>query len=129
MRYMYRGHDETYQAVPCYIYLFDGDGIATTTDTFCVGTVGWPPSAGIDSIEGENGVLLQPNPANNSVLLTSSEPLAGIEVYTIDGAFYKRLPAAGYAVDIDVSAWPSGTYLLHVGTTDGNLTRRLVVNH
>ncbi len=298
MRYMYRGHDETYQAVPCYIYLFDGDGITTTTDTFCVGTVGWnyhldnpvygytsyyflqdywdkdtlvcpldlfgmlglyeeqspcsisvaayyrawgcvfpilqlpcpapsmpevvsnqpgsvlfrwpqgdsaanyevslfvangdstlfstglitdtsflltdslmsslglslgnyvvryrkeclfengsystsvwsewsdprsfryaSPSAGIDGIEGENGVLLQPNPANNSVLLTSEVALTGIEVYTIDGAFYKRMPAAGYAVDIDVSAWPSGTYLLHVGTTDGNLTRRLVVNH
>lgn len=82
---------------------------------------------GIDNMDKDGGIALQPNPASNSVLLTTEAPLTGIDVYTAAGAFYKHLPASGNAADIDVSSWPSGTYLLHISTPLGVTTKKLIV--
>lgn len=82
---------------------------------------------GIDNMDKDGGIALQPNPASNSVLLTTEAPLAGIDVYTAAGAFYKHLPASGNTADIDVSSWPSGTYLLHISTPLGVTTKKLIV--
>lgn len=85
------------------------------------------PTEGIASVEERAGVDLQPNPASSTALLTAEVNLTGIEVYTASGAFYRRLPATGFTADLDVSSWPSGTYLLLVGTEVGTVTRRLIV--
>lgn len=82
---------------------------------------------GIDNMDKDGGIVLLPNPASNSVLLTTEAPLTGIDVYTAAGAFYKHLPASGNAADIDVSSWPSGTYLLHISTPIGITTKKLIV--
>ena len=82
---------------------------------------------GIDNMDKDGGIALQPNPASNSVLLTTEAPLTGIDVYTAAGAFYKHLPASGNTADIDVSSWPSGTYLLHISTRLGVTTKKLIV--
>ena len=82
---------------------------------------------GIDNMDKDGGIALQPNPASNSVLLTTEAPLTGIDVYTAAGAFYKHLPASGNTADIDVSSWPSGTYLLHISTPFGITTKKLIV--
>ncbi len=82
---------------------------------------------GIDNMDKDDGIVLQPNPASNSVLLTTEAPLTGIDVYTAAGAFYKHLPASGNTADIDVSSWPSGTHLLHISTPLGVTTKKLIV--
>ena len=85
------------------------------------------PPEGIASVEERAGVDLQPNPASSTALLTAEVNLTGIEVYTASGAFYRRLSASGFTAALDVSSWPSGTYLLLVGTEVGTVTRRLIV--
>jgi hypothetical protein len=81
----------------------------------------------IASVNKDDGIALQPNPASNSVLLTAEAPLSGIDVHTASGAFYKHLPASGLTADIDVSSWPAGTYLLRISTPTGVTTKKLLI--
>ena len=101
----------------------------TDSISIFVPTAPAPPIEDIASVEARAGVDLQPNPAAATALLTAAVPLTAVEVYTAAGTLYKRLPATGLSVSLDVSAWPSGTYLLLVSTEAGTVTRRLVVTH
>lgn len=88
-----------------------------------------PDPEGIAAIEARAGVTLQPNPATSTALLTAAVPLASVEVYSAAGALCQRLPATGLSATLDVSSWPSGTYLLLIDTEAGTVSRRLVVTH
>ncbi len=70
---------------------------------------------------------VHPNPAVGSARVTSSFGLALIEAYTTDGVLVHRQQADGLAATLDVSTWPSGTYMLRIDTGVGTVTKKLVV--
>jgi hypothetical protein len=50
-----------------------------------------------------------------------------IEAADILGHSLYDRPASGLTADIDVSSWPSGTYLLRISTPTGVTTKKLMV--
>lgn len=70
---------------------------------------------------------VHPNPAVGSARVTSSFGLSLIEVYNTEGVLVHRQQASGLTATLDVSAWPSGTYILRINTGAGTVTKRLVV--
>jgi hypothetical protein len=56
-------------------------------------------------------ILLYPNPA--SEIITFSQPLEDISIYSVDGNIIKRIQ--GYSDDVDVSDMQNGIYYLMSG--------------
>ncbi|MBP5546868.1 MAG: T9SS type A sorting domain-containing protein [Bacteroidales bacterium] len=70
---------------------------------------------------------VSPNPATGKVRITSSFGLTQINVYDTKGRLLRTLPATGLKADLDVSSWPSGTYLLRITTPVGSTTKKLLI--
>ena len=68
-----------------------------------------------------------PNPATGPVRVTSSFELGLIEVYSPEGVLIHSQQTSGLVAKLDVSAWPSGTYMLRISTCVGTVTKKLVV--
>lgn len=84
-----------------------------TTGTGCRLADGFSSS----DLEAENGFLLYPNPAMNSIILNhvfSGE--IGIRIFDASGKslFEEKLNADGSEIEMDISTFPEGIYLLHV---------------
>ena len=94
----------------------------TIVDTTIVDTVG----IGMVRLL-ERYVGLQPNPASERVLVTSSFGLRRIEVYNTAGAKVAEQPATGYSAMLDVAALPEGSYLVRIATPSGNVTKKLLI--
>ena len=94
----------------------------TIVDTTIVDTVG----IGMVRLL-ERYVGLQPNPASERVLVTSSFGLRRLEVYNAAGAKVAEQPATGYSATLDVAALPEGSYLVRIATPSGSVTKKLLV--
>ncbi len=68
-----------------------------------------------------------PNPASQQVRITSSFGLKSIEAFDAAGRRFCRVEAHGMAGTLDVSAWPRGTYVLHITTLNGTAVKKLIV--
>ena len=71
---------------------------------------------------------VSPNPATSKVRISSSFGITAIEAFNASGACVYSSKHDGLAVSIDVSSWPSGTYLLHITTRNGTTVKKLVVH-
>lgn len=85
---------------------------------------------GIPGINENPAIRLYPNPANNTVLMTSAIP--GNAVVTLFTSFGKRVLDLGSVnlsgpVRIDVSGLSAGIYLVKVSTTDRTENLKLIV--
>lgn len=94
----------------------------TIVDTTIVDTVG----IGMVRLL-ERYVGLQPNPASERVLVTSSFGLRRLEVYNAAGAKVAEQPATGYSATLDVAALPEGSYLVRIATPSGSVTKKLLI--
>lgn len=72
-------------------------------------------------------VAVSPNPASGRARVTSSFGLTRIEVFSPDGRPLLDRPAEGLTSDLDLAAWPAGTYIIRIHTPMGTVSRRLVV--
>lgn len=88
----------------------------------------------VDSTLGVNGVdmvgryvSVSPNPAGDRATVLSSFGLTAIEAYDPQGRKLYTLPATGLKAELDVSAWPRGTVLLHIHTPAGTTVKRLLL--
>lgn len=69
---------------------------------------------------------LVPNPAHESVVVNTGYTLRRIEVYNSRGILVYSEPAWGLTVTIDLTGWPSGSYIVVVGTQKGRTAKVLV---
>ena len=72
------------------------------------------------------GVL--PNPAAEKARVVSSFGMSMVEVFDLNGAAVLKRRTEGLYTDIDVSRWPTGTYLVRIHTPQGVATKKLVVS-
>ena len=74
-------------------------------------------------------VGVMPNPAGTTAKVVSSFGLTMVEAFNMAGerVCTLRLPDAPLAATLDVSRWPSGSYLLRIHTPQGVITRKLMV--
>ena len=80
-----------------------------------------------DISEGSIRVGIDPNPAEECVMVTSPLGLVRIEAYNSEGRRVLDRATEGVEATIDVKAWPAGTYLLRVTTPLGTTTKKLLV--
>ncbi len=78
-----------------------------------------------DLLQRFTGVM--PNPAAERARVVSSFGMSMVKVYNASGALVHTQRADGLYVDLDVSRWPAGTYLVRIHTPQGIATKRLVV--
>ncbi len=73
---------------------------------------------------------VMPNPATEMAKVVSSFGLTMVEAFNMAGekVHTLRLPDAPLTATLDVSHWPSGTYLLRIHTPQGTAVKKLVVN-
>ena len=74
------------------------------------------------------GILVYPNPVhqNVTVLLPSSGIVnASLELYSVDGRKYLEQMIAQPKTEMDLSALPSGLYILKILSKEGIMTRKL----
>ena len=84
------------------------------------------PIAGIENV-ADDGILLRPNPADRQVTVSAPLPLRRVEVYDMAGRMVEAHQPNGTTLQIDLKAYPTGTYLVKVTTTNGTTTKKLVV--
>ena len=72
-------------------------------------------------------VSVSPNPAGDRATVVSSFGLTAIEAYDPQGRQLYTAPATGLKAELDVSAWPRGTVLLHIHTPAGTAVKKLLL--
>ena len=70
-----------------------------------------------------------PNPATGKVKVTSSFGISSLEAYDAQGRKVHefQIPNSEFSINLDVSSWPRGTYLLRIQTPAGPTTKKLLV--
>lgn len=73
--------------------------------------------------------LVKPNPAAETVKVVSSIGMNHLEVFNIAGTqvLNRKITSGELSYTIDVSLWPIGTYIIHIHTPHGVVTKKLVV--
>lgn len=72
-------------------------------------------------------VRLMPNPASESVVVTSSYGMEKVEVFDVMGRKVYDQPAEGTVTEFHVSSWAKGSYAVLVHTPAGTAVKRLMV--
>ena len=70
---------------------------------------------------------LSPNPASEQVHIYSIFGMSHIEAYDATGRRVYIQKSSGHEALIDTRSWPSGTYLLAVGTSLGLANKKLII--
>ena len=71
---------------------------------------------------------VMPNPAAEKARVVSSFGMSMVEVFDLNGSAVLKRRTEGLYTDIDVSRWPTGTYLVRIHTPQGIATKKLVVS-
>ena len=79
----------------------------------------------INYIASNYGIKLFPNPAINNLTIESPQS-AVIEITNIQGQLIKTLIATGSKTSIDISAFPSGVYVVEMKTEKGVAVKKFV---
>jgi len=79
---------------------------------------------GIGEVNSNISLSLYPNPANQTIAISTSEILTVVEVYNVMGQ--QVVSIAGNPTQIDVTTLPAGTYYLNAKTTKGNVRKPFV---
>ena len=68
--------------------------------------------------DGQATVIAGPNPTDGPLSVSSSSEIAGIRIYSLNGAMVLGKPGNGTTdIDLDLSALPAGLYILEVQTS------------
>lgn len=82
--------------------------------------------------EAEKAVVLFPNPANNTVTVSSRNATPELEQVTlvnITGAIVHQQKITGNQLQLQVGQLPPGIYLLRIQTSKGTLIRKIEIQH
>lgn len=73
---------------------------------------------------GISGLIMYPNPVTDYLVISSSEVIVAIEVYSFTGILVKK--SGSNILTIDMSGLSIGTYLLRVITSNGIINRTII---
>ncbi len=76
----------------------------------------------------ENAINLFPNPARNQVNIHAENNINMVEVYDIMGKQLHKSPVSGSMIQLDVSGFDNGIYIVRVHTENGIATQKLQIN-
>jgi len=86
----------------------------------CIGTVG------ITEIKNTNEeISVYPNPAHSIVYVSSNEQLVDIKVFDVLGSEILQTKQK----EIDISSLPNGVYFIHIETSAGIKTKKVILQH
>lgn len=107
----------------------DSNNVSEWTDTVCFFVPNWD-TTGTEPIAieilADRNTCLMPNPTSDKVTVVSSYQLQKVELFGTDGKRIASYPADGLSTELDLSAYPSGSYIVRTTTTAGVTTKRLV---
>lgn len=110
-------------------FAVSGDGIYKTTNAGGVNqqeVYFWPYDLSVEEEKGIN-VGIYPNPAQNVLCLDADEhELHAVRVYSLDGREVLSQQLTGHTINLDISEWPVGTYLMVVETNKGRYRAQVV---
>jgi len=89
-------------------------------------------------INGENSIIIYPNPASGKVQVQSSKfKIQSLEIYNIQGKLVKQIPRlaeskradpqSSVPIEIDVSSMAKGIYIVKIQSENGIVNRKLIV--
>ena len=71
---------------------------------------------------------VMPNPASTTLFISSEKEVSEVHIYATSGELVLRERVAGVGARLDVQHIPTGVYMLHVVTTNGSVTRPVIIN-
>lgn len=85
---------------------------------------------GVDDFDVEDGLLIYPNPAAGSFLITAGEDILQLQMVNMRGQVIRTYhPAVGSTeLSIDAGSIPTGVYQVLVSTKTGLLSGRVIIN-
>ena len=86
--------------------------------------------ASVPSTESNSLFEIFPNPAKEILTIElAGDPKDGssVEIFSIDGKLIQRFPGIQKKTEADISAFPSGFYLVKVSSDKGNGIRKLII--
>jgi hypothetical protein len=86
-----------------------------------------PSYVGIDDREVSQDISIYPNPAHESVWVSSSFGLQNIDIYNFQGLLVYSSQASGHRTEVPLEGLPAGTYLLRITTPAGTTTKKLLI--
>ncbi|MDR0364727.1 MAG: C25 family cysteine peptidase [Bacteroidales bacterium] len=81
---------------------------------------------GINDIENKQSVRVYPNPANSQITVVA-ENMERITIFNIAGKLIKEIECRDYSIDIPVSDFENGIYLLQINTGDRITVKRVSI--
>ena len=73
---------------------------------------------------------LMPNPAAQQLTIASSFGVRLVELYALDGKLLDKIPLDGSPIHyLDVSAYPAGSYIVRITTSQGPIAKKLLIAH
>lgn len=87
----------------------------------------WPPLLG--GLEGTKDMIIYPNPVSQKVHIELSEPPSGILLYTSSGQELRRFEVSESTLQIDMTEFEKGIYLLQIELDHEVITRKIIVEH
>ncbi|MEA3444513.1 MAG: T9SS type A sorting domain-containing protein [Bacteroidota bacterium] len=82
---------------------------------------------GVEEQEEEEGLLIYPNPAKETLLLNAGSFITEVEVFSLSGRLVKVVPINSTRKSIDVSEFPSGNYILRAISRDEVWVKKFVI--
>ena len=86
-----------------------------------------PCPVAVDEAETARAVTVDPNPTTKMATVRSDSRITQIEAFDATGAKIYGLYTYCNSTTLDVSRWPTGSYLLRIHTPQGVITRKLMV--
>jgi hypothetical protein len=105
--------DDVYRSYVIIDNILIGDEVSVDTDDFMV--------------DAEKRVLLYPNPAANRVIAQSASGIYRLEVFSVSGMQLYNQQVSNTQVEMDISSFDNGLYLVRIWSMDGVSTHKLKV--
>jgi hypothetical protein len=116
-----------------YLFVKEDDGnlleVITTNDLGADVTTDWilVDNTGLVDLK-ENGILIYPNPTRGELIVKSEElKVENIEIYDVVGKKLLTLNSQ-LLTQIDLRQFPAGVYFIHIQTTTGTITQKIIKN-
>ncbi|MFH0893938.1 MAG: T9SS type A sorting domain-containing protein [Bacteroidota bacterium] len=104
-----------------HMYCFEGDDLPYPANSHCLYDVSTPEITNYKS-----GCSVYPNPVTDNILIITTTDLATIRILNIHGQLMKTISSNTNKTSVDISAFPSGLYLVEVKTNTGIEVRKFV---
>jgi len=86
------------------------------------------PTIGMAESVTKNQISFFPNPAINSFTIESNDEIELFRTFSITGKVFEQRKCHNKSVDVDISNYPSGVYLIIVQTKSGIISKRIIKN-